>query len=106
MQFISVTVSLCFDLLQACSYIFCALLFCCSNSELSLPCPAPGPQIEMAALLRAYVLLFTAFFFSGLMQLSVAQGAAKTAAIDAKAIDQAIAYLLMLAALFVTYFAH
>ncbi|RCV26009.1 hypothetical protein SEVIR_5G217200v4 [Setaria viridis] len=60
---------------------------------------------------KVYVLLFTAFFFSGLMQLSMAQdkpASAATAAraIDAKAIDQAIAYLLMFAALFVTYFSH
>ncbi|OEL13184.1 hypothetical protein BAE44_0025797, partial [Dichanthelium oligosanthes] len=56
-------------------------------------------------------LLFTAFFFSGLMQLSMAQDKPATVAatarvIDAKGIDQAIAYLLMFAALFVTYFAH
>jgi Ni,Fe-hydrogenase I cytochrome b subunit len=58
--------------------------------------------------LKVYVLLFTAFFFSGLMQLSMAQDKPATAArvVDAKAIDQAIAYLLMFAALFVTYFAH
>ncbi|KAL6882068.1 hypothetical protein ACP4OV_011540 [Aristida adscensionis] len=63
--------------------------------------------MKMAAL-KAYVMLFTAFFFSGLMQLSMAQDKPKAAArvVDAKAIDQAIAYLLMLAALFVTYFAH
>ena len=54
------------------------------------------------AALKAYVLLFTAFFFSGLMQLSMA---GDDGAVDAKAIDQAIAYLLMFAALFVTYFA-
>uniref|UniRef100_A0A0D9YB71 Arabinogalactan peptide 22 n=1 Tax=Oryza glumipatula TaxID=40148 RepID=A0A0D9YB71_9ORYZ len=64
------------------------------------------------ATLKVYLLLFTAFFLSGLMQLSMAQGAAAAAAapatrvIDAKAIDQAIAYLLMFAALFVTYFSH
>ncbi|CAD6238035.1 unnamed protein product [Miscanthus lutarioriparius] len=58
--------------------------------------------------LKVYVLLFTAFFFSGLMQLSMAQDkpATTTRVVDAKAIDQAIAYLLMFAALFVTYFAH
>ncbi|KAL6882067.1 hypothetical protein ACP4OV_011539 [Aristida adscensionis] len=60
---------------------------------------------------KVYVLLFTAFFFSGLMRLSMAQdkpsAAAKTArVVDAKAIDQAIAYLLMFAGLIVTYFAH
>lgn len=60
---------------------------------------------------KACILLFTAFFFSGLMQLTVAAQDDKAAAaavarvIDAKAIDQAIAYLLMFAALFVTYFA-
>uniref|UniRef100_J3L1I4 Uncharacterized protein n=1 Tax=Oryza brachyantha TaxID=4533 RepID=J3L1I4_ORYBR len=68
------------------------------------------------ASLKACLLLFTTFFLSGLMHLSMAQAAAtQTAAaaaaaparvIDAKAIDQAIAYLLMLAALFVTYFSH
>ncbi|KAL5226466.1 hypothetical protein ABZP36_014731 [Zizania latifolia] len=58
--------------------------------------------------MKVYVLLFTVFFFSGLMQLSMVQGVAATAArvIDAKAVDQAIACLLMLAALFVTYLAH
>ncbi|KXG32804.1 hypothetical protein SORBI_3003G204300 [Sorghum bicolor] len=58
--------------------------------------------------LKVYVLLFTAFFFSGLMQLSMAQDkpATATRVVDAKAIDQAISYLLMFAALFVTYFAH
>ena len=61
------------------------------------------------ATIKAYILLFTAFFFSGLMQLSMAHGkpaalAATARVIDAKAIDQAIAYLLMFAALFVTYF--
>uniref|UniRef100_A0A0D9V2H0 Arabinogalactan peptide 22 n=1 Tax=Leersia perrieri TaxID=77586 RepID=A0A0D9V2H0_9ORYZ len=66
----------------------------------------------MAASLKVYLMLFIAFFLSGLMQLSMAQGAATATAaaparlIDAKAIDQAIAYLLMFAALFVTYFSH
>nr|CAB3473436.1 unnamed protein product [Digitaria exilis] len=59
---------------------------------------------------KACILLFTAFFFSGLMELSMAANdkapvAAAARAMDAKAIDQAIAYLLMFAALFVTYFA-
>ncbi|EAY74763.1 hypothetical protein OsI_02655 [Oryza sativa Indica Group] len=63
------------------------------------------------ATLKVYLLLFTAFFLSGLMQLSTATQTAPAAAaparvIDAKAIDQAIAYLLMFAALFVTYFSH
>ena len=63
------------------------------------------------ATIKAYILLFTAFF-SGLMQLSMAHdkpapaaAAAAARVIDAKAIDQAIAYLLMFAALFVTNFA-
>jgi hypothetical protein len=67
----------------------------------------------MAATAKACILLFTAFFFSGLMQLSMAAqekpGTAVATArvvVDAKAIDQAVAYLLMFAALFVTYFAH
>ncbi|RCV26010.1 hypothetical protein SEVIR_5G217300v4 [Setaria viridis] len=63
------------------------------------------------AAVKVNVLVFTAFFFSGLMQLSMAQDkpatlAATARVVDAKAIDQAIAYLLMFAALFVTYFAH
>ncbi|TVU33912.1 hypothetical protein EJB05_15727, partial [Eragrostis curvula] len=61
------------------------------------------------AAVKVYVLLFTALFFSGLMQLSMAQDKPATATarvVDATAIDQAIAYLLMFAALFVTYFAH
>lgn len=57
--------------------------------------------------LKVYMLLLTVFFFSGLMRLSMAQDAPGTSlVIDAKAIDQAIAFLLMFAALFVTYFAH
>ena len=67
---------------------------------------------ELMASVKAYVLLFTAFFFSGLMQLSMAAQekpatvAVTARVIDAKGIDQAIAYLLMFAALFVTYLAH
>ncbi|KAL6615007.1 hypothetical protein ACP70R_037277 [Stipagrostis hirtigluma subsp. patula] len=62
------------------------------------------------AAVKVYLMLFIAFF-SGLMQLSMAQDKATVAAstariVDAKAIDQAIAYLLMFAALFITYFAH
>uniref|UniRef100_A0A0E0JKM4 Arabinogalactan peptide 22 n=1 Tax=Oryza punctata TaxID=4537 RepID=A0A0E0JKM4_ORYPU len=70
----------------------------------------------MASLkLRACVLLSTLFFFSGLMQLPMAQRLAGGdwdgdgdggAVIDVNAVDQAVAYLLMLAALFVTYLAH
>uniref|UniRef100_A0A0D9V2G9 Uncharacterized protein n=1 Tax=Leersia perrieri TaxID=77586 RepID=A0A0D9V2G9_9ORYZ len=66
--------------------------------------------IKMAPLkLNACVLLSTVFLFSGLIQLSMAQGspaATSTARVDVKAVDQAVAYLLMLAALFVTYLAH
>jgi hypothetical protein len=65
------------------------------------------------ACVKACVLLFTAFFFSGLMQLSMAAQekpatamATARVVVDAKAIDQAITYVLMLAALFVTYLAH
>ena len=65
------------------------------------------------AALKAYVLLFTAFFFSGLMQLSMAAQekpgttvATARMVVDAKAIDQAVAYLIMFAALLVTYFAY
>ncbi|RLM91584.1 hypothetical protein C2845_PM08G17620 [Panicum miliaceum] len=63
------------------------------------------------AAVKVNVLMLAAFFFSGLMQLSMAHDkpatlAATARVIDAKAIDQAIAYLLMFAALFVTYFAH
>ncbi|TVU33879.1 hypothetical protein EJB05_15729, partial [Eragrostis curvula] len=56
----------------------------------------------MMAAVKVYVPLFTALFFSGLMQLSMAQDKPVTATarvVDAKAIDQAIAYLLMFAAL-------
>ena len=61
---------------------------------------------------KSCILLFTAFFFSGLMQLSMAAhekqatAVATARVVDTKAIDQAVAYLLMFAALFVTYFAH
>ncbi|TVU34329.1 hypothetical protein EJB05_16160, partial [Eragrostis curvula] len=63
--------------------------------------------VSTMATMKVYVPLFMAFF-SGFMQLSMAQDNLTAAArvIDAKAIDQAIAYLLMFAALFVTYFAH
>ncbi|EES03196.1 hypothetical protein BDA96_03G221200 [Sorghum bicolor] len=68
----------------------------------------------MATANKACIQRFASFFFSGLMQLTMAAQDDKAAAasataaarvIDAKAIDQAIAYLLMFAALFVTYFA-
>jgi hypothetical protein len=59
------------------------------------------------AVVKVYVLLFVAFI-SGFMQLSMAQEkpTAMARVIDAKAIDQAIAYLLMFASLFITYVAH
>ncbi|GJN18512.1 hypothetical protein PR202_gb05680 [Eleusine coracana subsp. coracana] len=66
----------------------------------------PATVSTMAAV-KVYVPLFVAFF-SGFMQLTVAQDKPSATAhvIDPKATDQAIAYMLMLAALFVTYFAH
>jgi hypothetical protein len=59
------------------------------------------------AVVKVYVLLFVAFI-SGFMQLPMAQEkpTAMARVIDAKAIDQAIAYLLMFASLFITYVAH
>uniref|UniRef100_A0A0D9V2G7 Uncharacterized protein n=1 Tax=Leersia perrieri TaxID=77586 RepID=A0A0D9V2G7_9ORYZ len=56
--------------------------------------------------LKVYALLSVLFFFSGLMQLSMASAATGSPAATAKAVDQAVTYLLMLAALFVTYLAH
>jgi hypothetical protein len=63
------------------------------------------------ATVKVCTLLFTTFF-SGLMQLSMAAqdkpapaAAAAALVIDAKAVNQAVAYLLMFAALVVTYFA-
>ena len=69
-------------------------------------------KLHYMATAKACILLFTAAF-SGLVQLTTAQDKPAPAAaattvgrvIDAKVIDQAIAYLLMFAALFVTYFA-
>ncbi|OEL16971.1 hypothetical protein BAE44_0022008 [Dichanthelium oligosanthes] len=78
---------------------------------INLSAPTTEESVAKMAAVKVYVLLLTAFFFSGLMQLSMAQdkpAAAATTArvVDGKSIDQAIAYLLMFAALFVTYFAH
>jgi hypothetical protein len=62
------------------------------------------------AAVKAYLLLFTAFFISGLMKPSMAQDNKPAAlllarrVVDAQATDQAVAYLLMFVALFVTYF--
>ncbi|KAF8670919.1 hypothetical protein HU200_050186 [Digitaria exilis] len=63
------------------------------------------------AAVKVTLLVFTVFFFSGLMELSMAHDKpanlrATARVVDTKAIDQAIAYLLMFAALFVTYLAH
>lgn len=66
----------------------------------------------MASVKTCVLLLFTAFF-SGLMQLSMAAQEKPASAVtmarvvvDATVIDQAVAYLLMFAALFVTYLSH
>ncbi|TVU33895.1 hypothetical protein EJB05_15710, partial [Eragrostis curvula] len=72
--------------------------------HLSAPKTTPA-SLSTMAVAKVYVLLFISFF-SGFIQMSMAQDkpTAMARAIDAKAIDQAIAYLLMFAALFVTYF--
>ncbi|KAK1265049.1 Arabinogalactan peptide 16 [Acorus gramineus] len=56
-------------------------------------------------------LIFIVFIFSGLMHLSHGQVIAPSSTVvgptsDGKAIDQGIAYILMIVALIVTYFAH
>ncbi|KAH7652021.1 Arabinogalactan protein 16/20/22/41 [Dioscorea alata] len=56
--------------------------------------------------LRVYAILFITFFLSGLMQVSHAQATAPYRTVDGKAIDQGIAYVLMLIALLVTYLVH
>jgi len=53
-----------------------------------------------------YALLFVAFFLSGMMQLAHGQATTTSRVVDGKAIDQGIAYVLMLVALFVTYLVH
>lgn len=56
---------------------------------------------------RAYAFFAATFFFSGLMQLAYGEATAKPPhGIDGKAIDQGIAYVLMLVALLVTYLVH
>ncbi|TVU33869.1 hypothetical protein EJB05_15682, partial [Eragrostis curvula] len=65
-------------------------------------------DFEVASDVHEGVRAAVAAFFSGLMQLSMAQdtpAAARARVVDVTAIDQAIAYLLMFAALLVTYFA-
>ncbi|KAG1335480.1 Arabinogalactan peptide 22 [Cocos nucifera] len=52
---------------------------------------------------KVYALLFVAFFLSGLMELARGQAMAPSPTSDGKAIDQGIAYALMLVALLITY---
>ncbi|KAL0911512.1 hypothetical protein M5K25_019660 [Dendrobium thyrsiflorum] len=62
--------------------------------------------------IRIWALLFLAIFVSGLMQLSHGQSLAPAPAAappmsnDGKAIEQGLAYVLMIAALLVTYLIH
>ena len=56
--------------------------------------------------MTVYALIFITFFFSGLMQISHAQTNAPSRMVDGKAIDQGVAYVLMLVALLVTYLIH
>ncbi|KAM0944815.1 putative arabinogalactan protein/22/41 [Dioscorea sansibarensis] len=61
--------------------------------------------------MKVYALILVTFFFSGLTQLAYCQTLAPSSSssfrmIDWKAIDQGIAYVLMLVALLVTYFVH
>ncbi|KAK8955860.1 Arabinogalactan peptide 16 [Platanthera guangdongensis] len=61
---------------------------------------------------KAWALFFLAFFFSGLMQLADGQAtapapdAAPPMSNDGKAVDQGVAYVLMLVALLLTYLIH
>ena len=54
----------------------------------------------------AMMMFISFFFFSGFMQVSFAQTTAPSRMVDGKAIDQGIAYVLMLVALLVTYLVH
>ncbi|KAJ0977848.1 hypothetical protein J5N97_013322 [Dioscorea zingiberensis] len=57
--------------------------------------------------MRMYALIFLTFFFSGLTQLAYGEATASSSRmIDGRTIDQGIAYVLMLVALFITYFVH
>ncbi|KAK8928704.1 Arabinogalactan peptide 16 [Platanthera zijinensis] len=61
---------------------------------------------------KAWALFFLAFFFSGLMYLADGQAttsappAAPPMSNDDKAVDQGVAYVLMLVALLLTYLIH
>ncbi|EHA8590766.1 Arabinogalactan peptide 22 [Cocos nucifera] len=55
---------------------------------------------------KVYALLFVAFFLSGFMELSRGQAMAPSPTSDGKAIDQGMAYALMLAAMLITYLIH
>ncbi|KAM0944810.1 putative arabinogalactan protein/22/41 [Dioscorea sansibarensis] len=62
--------------------------------------------------MKVHALILVTFFFSGLTQMAYCQALAPSSSstsfrmIDGKAIDQGIAYVLMLVALLVTYFVH
>lgn len=56
--------------------------------------------------MRVYAMLFVTFFLSGLTQLAHGQATTSSRSIDGKAIDQGIAYVLMLVALLLTYLVH
>ncbi|KAK8936074.1 Arabinogalactan peptide 16 [Platanthera zijinensis] len=60
--------------------------------------------------IKAWTLFFLAFFLSGLMKLSHGQepgpAAAPAMSNDGKAVDQGVAFVLMLLALLLTYLIH
>jgi len=56
--------------------------------------------------MRQYALLLLTVFLSGLMHLAHGQTTDLARPVDGKAIDQGIAYVLMLVALLVTYLVH
>ncbi|KAH7681852.1 Arabinogalactan protein 16/20/22/41 [Dioscorea alata] len=60
--------------------------------------------------MKVCAFILETFFFSGLIQMVYCQATAPSSSsfrmIDGKAIDQGIAYVLMLVALLVTYFVH
>ena len=58
------------------------------------------------AAVKVYALLFVAFFLSGLMELACGQAMAPSPTSDSKAVDQGIAYALILVALLITYLVH
>ncbi|KAH7681848.1 Arabinogalactan protein 16/20/22/41 [Dioscorea alata] len=67
----------------------------------------------MMSSMMVYALILVTFFFSGLTQMAYGQALALSSTssssfrmIDGKAIDQGIAYVLILVVLLVTYFVH